>query len=91
MAKTNAERQAAYRNRQPGAGENGYRQLNTWLSTKAALALRRLASHHGVTKQEMLERLITAEDDRMLATLPLDSPEYAAYRDRGTLLNTTQQ
>lgn len=45
MAKSAAERQAAYRARQDseGADGNGQRRVSMWLSTGAALALERLA------------------------------------------------
>lgn len=58
MAKTAAERQADYRVRRATAGENGERRINTWVSTRAALALARLAQHHGLTQRDMLERLL---------------------------------
>ncbi len=62
MAKSAAERQREYRARRPFAGENGERQINTWVSTGAALALKRLARHYGITQREMLERLIFDAD-----------------------------
>ena len=82
MAKTAAERQAAYRARRPMANENGERRLNTWLSTAAHMALRRLAKRYGVTQREVLERFICAEDDRILAGIAPDSPEWDAYFER---------
>lgn len=64
MAKTSAERQADYRARRATAGDNGERRINTWVSTGAALALARLAQHHGLSQREMLERLLLeAEKD----------------------------
>jgi len=75
MAKTTAERQAAYRARRAMAG----RRLNTWLSTGAALALARLARRYGVTQRDVLERFITAEDDRILACIEPGSAEWDAY------------
>ena len=81
MAKTAAERQAAYRaNRcQAGPNGNGERRLNTWVSTGAHLALERLARRYGVTQREVLERLICAEDDGVLAGISTDTPEWDAY------------
>ena len=81
MTTTAAQRQAAYRSRRSSAGPNGNgeRRLNTWLSTGTSLALARLARRYGVTQREILERFITAEDDRILATLKLDTPEWDAY------------
>lgn len=81
MSKTNAQRQANYRARRQMAGPdgNGERQLNTWISTGAFLGLTRLARRDGVTKREWIERLIKIEDDRVIATLELDTPEWNAY------------
>jgi hypothetical protein len=77
--KTAAERQAAYRHSRSTAGENGERRINTWVSTGAALALARLARHHGVTQREMLERLIVAADKRIVAKIEYPSPEWTVY------------
>jgi hypothetical protein len=81
MAKTAAERQRAYRASRPFAGEdrNGERRLNTWVSTRAALALDRLAARYGVTKRELLERLVIAEEERVLLGIDLNTPEGEAY------------
>ena len=58
MAKTAAQRQQAYRNHRPMAGENGERRINTWVSAATALALARLSRRYGVTMRQILERLI---------------------------------
>jgi hypothetical protein len=81
MAKTVAERQAAYRAKrlQACADGNGERRLNVWVSTGVALGLERLARRYGVTKRDMLERLVKTEDDRVLAGMELDTPEWDAY------------
>jgi hypothetical protein len=81
MPKTAAQRQADYRAKRHLAGPrgNGERRLNTWLSTGASLALARLARRYGVTQRELLERFITVEDDKVLATLKFDTPEWNAY------------
>jgi hypothetical protein len=81
MAKSNAERQREYRARRPFAGPdgNGERRINAWISTGAALALERLARHHGVTQREMLERLILDADDRIVKALDPDSAAWAEY------------
>jgi len=81
MAKTAKERQEAYRKRRPHAGTdgNGERRLNTWIGTGASLALDRLSKRYGVTKREMLERLIIAEDERILAGIEFDSSEWDSY------------
>jgi hypothetical protein len=76
MAKTAAQRQAEYRKRQYRG--NG-RRLNTWIASEADIALERLARRYGVTKLEIIERLAIAEEDRILAGIELDSPEWNAY------------
>ncbi|MBK7674319.1 MAG: hypothetical protein IPJ27_16415 [Candidatus Accumulibacter sp.] len=81
MAKTAAQRQAAYRARRPLAGEdgNGERRLNLWVSTRTDLAIERLARRYCVTKREIVERLVIAMDDRIIATLDIDAPEWDQY------------
>ena len=81
MAKTAVQRQAQYRARRPHAGDdgNGERRLSLWVSSGTTLALDRLARRYCVTKQEMIERLVTAEDDRVLSKIELDSPEWDVY------------
>jgi hypothetical protein len=81
MAKTGAERQQAYRVNRPFAGPdgNGERRLNMWVSTRAALALDRLAARYGVTKRGMMERLILAEEERVLNSIGLDSQDEREY------------
>lgn len=79
MGKTNSERQAAYRARRAEAGDNGERRLNTWLSTAAALALERLARHHGLTQRAMLERLLLEARDNVTAGLDIDDPEWSKF------------
>jgi len=77
MARTTAERQAAYRaRRNDGEGE---RRLSTWVSTGADLALERLARCNRVTKRAMIERLALAADEEVVRTLELDTPEWDAY------------
>lgn len=80
MSKTPAERQATYRAKRPLAGvdNNGERRINTWVNTGTALALERLARHNGVTKREMLERVVLAEDARVTSGMAED--EWEAYQ-----------
>lgn len=61
MAKTTAERQAAYRTRHLKEGEA--ERLNIVVSFRAAMALRRLAAHEGISQREVLERLIIDAQD----------------------------
>lgn len=81
MKKTAAQRQTDYRARRPLEGKdgNGERRLNTWLNTGAHLALTRLAARYCVTKRAMIERLVNAEDERILATIEMPSPEWDSY------------
>ena len=79
MAKTAAERQAAYRKQRATAGENGERRINTWVATSAALALGRLAKRYGVTQREMLERLILEANQQIVKSLDIDSQEWSDY------------
>jgi uncharacterized protein YhjY with autotransporter beta-barrel domain len=81
MAKTTAERQAAYRERQDSGGVdgNGQRRVSMWLSTEAALALGRLSSRYGVTQRELVEKMLLAEDERILATMKIDTTEWDSY------------
>ena len=77
MAKTSAQRQAAYRARRHD-GE-GTRRLNTWLSAQADCALTRLARRGGVTQRALLERWVITADQQVLETLELDTPEWDHY------------
>lgn len=81
MAKTLAQRQKEYRDRREFAGKdgNGERRLNTWVSTRTSLALERLAKSYGVTKREMVERLVITEEDRRLSGMNSDSQEWRQY------------
>jgi putative heme iron utilization protein len=78
MTKTNTERQAAYRKN--AHLRNEYR-LNTYISGEAKTALEAVARHYAVTKVEILERLLLAEKDAILAGIYAEYPE-AAAQDR---------
>jgi hypothetical protein len=81
MAKTAAERQREYRANRQFAGEdgNGERRIASYVSTRAALALQRLANSYDITKRELLEKLLIAEEDKVLKRIKLDSPEGEKY------------
>lgn len=83
MTKTTAQRQKDYRSRRSFAGPdgNGERRLNTWLSTRASLALSRLAKRYGVTKRQMLEQLLKTADEEISAKLDPDTPAWREYYD----------
>ena len=74
--KTSAERQATYRQKRTNAAESGESRINTWITTGAALALGRLAKRYGVTRREMLERLILAAEQQTVQTFDMDSQEW---------------
>lgn len=77
MAKTSAQRQQAYRAGRARAGDNGELRINTFVATSAALSLKRLAKHYGVTQRAMLERLIGDADKAVVA--PMDDAEFERY------------
>jgi hypothetical protein len=83
MGMSNAERQAAYRARRPyeGPGGNGERRVNTWVSTGATLALERMSRRYGVTRKEMLEKLIMDAAERIEKNMTEE--ELEAYYDYG--------
>lgn len=81
MAKTNAERQKEYRAGRARAGENGELRINTFVTTSAALTLKRLAKHYAVTQRAMLERLI--EDAHNATTVAMDDAQFQQYLDGG--------
>jgi hypothetical protein len=63
---SNAERQAAYRQRH---ADNGGGRINYAVTAHAEAALRRLAAHHGVTRRAALERLITEAESAIVDEL----------------------
>lgn len=81
MVKTAAERQARYRASRPFSGKDGegQRRINVWLNTGSALALKRIARRYGVTQQALIERLLLAEDERILDKISVDSIEWYEY------------
>ena len=79
-----AERQRRYRCNRPTAGENGERRLNTWISTAAALALKRIAAHEGISQRAALERLILDTDNANLAALRSNETAWQQYLEGGT-------
>src|ERR1035437_3340181 len=77
MARTTAERQAAYRKNRATAGDNGERRINVWVSTATALALQRLARRDAVTQRSVIEELVLAADEQ--AAAGLTEEEWAEY------------
>lgn len=78
MAKTAAERQREYREKRR-FGRNNEHQLNAWISTESNLALERLAQHKGMTKRQIIERLLIDADTRAIAKLDDSKPEWSEY------------
>jgi hypothetical protein len=79
MAMSAAERQAIYRTRRPTAGENGERRINTWISTGAALALKRLAAYHGKTQRQILDDLLLDAEEGILQQLRNDEAAFNQF------------
>ncbi|MGC9518885.1 MAG: hypothetical protein ACP5FP_04410 [Desulfuromonadaceae bacterium] len=79
MAMSAAERQAIYRTRRSTAGENGERRLNTWISTGAALALKRLAAYHGKTQRQILDELLFDAEEGILQQLRNDEAAFNQF------------
>lgn len=77
MAKTPAQRQAAYRSRR-NLGE-GIQRLNTWISIPAFCALQRLARHQGMSQRAVIEQMLFKIDDEVIETLKSDTPEWDRY------------
>lgn len=48
-------------------------------STGATLALKRIARRYGITQQTLIERLLLAEDERVLNGIAVDSAEWKKY------------
>lgn len=79
MAKTAAERQRKYRASRQFAGDNGKRRVSAYVSTRAALALHRLAESCSVTKRDLLKKLLIEKDEEVLKGLNPDTPERKKY------------
>ena len=81
MGMSSAQRQAQYRAKRPfaGADGNGERRISCWVNTSAQLALARLARREKTSMRAVLERLLAAEDERVLAGLRGDEAAWDAY------------
>ncbi len=79
MAKSLAERQAAYSAKQQ-EGDGG-KKLCMWVTTGCNNGLARLAKHHGMTKRELLMMLVKTADDAIIKQFDFDSPELNRYID----------
>ncbi len=63
--KTNAQIQADYRNSRSLAGDTGEQRINTWVSTAAKLALKRLSLRSNISQRKILEQLIIQADEEI--------------------------
>ena len=78
MALTNAERQARYRAARKAGSAKG-QQLNLYISADASTKLYGLANGYGVTKVEILEKLIAAEYEKAVGSMEPNSPEWKEF------------
>ncbi|MBL5862568.1 hypothetical protein JBO49_18375 [Serratia fonticola] len=74
MAKTNAQRQAEFR-------DGVSTRLNIEVNLVAHFGLERLAYHHGLTQRQMLEQLITGPHEALCKSLEGD--DFRHYIDMG--------
>ena len=73
VAKSNAERQAAYRTRRA----RDSRALQLWLDDADKLALKRLARHWGISQAEAVARLIREADKAIMDGM--DDEQFEEY------------
>lgn len=81
-AKSNAERQAAYREKkQKKAKGNPYGQknLNTWVDAEYKWNLEMLARHYEISPAKMIERLVKEAHDKQVKTMKYGSDEFNHY------------
>ncbi len=79
MAQSNAERQAAYRQRHLKDENATDERLSLLVDIHAKRALERLAARYGVTQRAMLQTLIT--DAERVVVNALTGSEQASYYD----------
>lgn len=78
-AKTNADRQRAYRARKSQQWRDGLYSINLTLESNANFALKRLADHYGVSVSAVVGRLAIEADDLLISTMAYGSDEYENY------------
>lgn len=81
MASTNAERQAAYRQRHLKDWAGGKERINLVVENTASDRLARLSRHYGVTKSAMLERLLDIADMQVADSLAATPKQLTQYYD----------
>lgn len=87
MATSNAQRQAAYRQRKRNTGD-GAGRLDMLVPIQVRLALRRIALHGNESMVEVLSRLVLAEDARIGSGL--DDKAFEEYLNRALPGNSTR-
>jgi len=75
MPRSNAERQAAYRQRHLKDAEGGLERLNLLVSLQAKRQLERLATCYGVTQKSLLEQILAEAERRVLDLLPAEAQD----------------
>jgi hypothetical protein len=83
MALTNAQTQAAYRERHLKDEAGTAARLDVLIDQSAKNALKRLATHYRVSARALLETLIEAEQRQLLDTMTSD--QQSAYYDAAKL------
>lgn len=77
MAKSNAERQRAYRARHLHDIDGGGERINCVVPISTKRALERLAACYGVTQRKMIERLVAdAQADALSGLTPVQQEKY---------------
>ena len=81
MPLTNAEEQARYRAARPYAesGE-GERRITAWVKSRTSFSLERLVQHFGISRREVLEKIIEAATKSAAAKMTEDERDHF-YRE----------
>jgi hypothetical protein len=59
--------------------DNGERSIDVIVSTRADLAIERLARRHQISRRYVIERLVLAADEHIVVRMDIDSDEWAHY------------
>lgn len=74
MAKTNAERQKAYRDK-----KQDDKALHVWISQEASHALKRLSSHYDEPQKNIIQEMILLADKSVIDSLEKGSYQWQTY------------
>ncbi len=80
MAKTSAQRQAEYKARRIDNLDE--KKLGIWLPIGSCFALKRLARRAGITKKDLLTRMLNDADLAVIKQLDIDTDEWNEYMKR---------